>query len=154
MDEHFDDTYPNGVTIGCATNYYTFTSPDAVGDFLPNGGPSASMSGQLTDPTDAEGGAVVGQLLAATLNLGFGPTLGSSSCNAAEFSQQSGICFGYTPAEIVGFANQYLGGCGTSGIPETFQSASNLNTCLTAFNENYDNGNTDNGNLDTCVNNF
>jgi hypothetical protein len=60
-----------GVTIGIpagSTHGATWTTASAVEDFLPAGGTSGPLSGDLTDPLSTPAGVLAGQILALRMN--------------------------------------------------------------------------------------
>ncbi|MGB1619282.1 MAG: T9SS type A sorting domain-containing protein, partial [Flavobacteriales bacterium] len=132
-DANFDNAFPTGVTIGCATGYtLTFTSSEAVAIFLPCGGPPSVLSASATDP-GCVSNVLAGQLLTAKLSLGFDaadPDFGSAPVPATTLVIDQGAYEGYTIAEVVDLADAVLGGCDVA-------SASNLSDALALFNEGF-----------------
>ncbi len=140
-DANFDAAFPNGLTIGC-NNTLTLTSSAAVQSFLPAGGPSTILPlGSMTDPTNYSN-TFASQLIGITLSLGFDaydPDFGASDFALANVVYLEGTFAGMTLAEVVAIANQVIGGC------DTGYSVNQLNTALTAANENYVDGIQDQG---------
>lgn len=151
-DANFSAAFPNGLTIGC-TNALTLTSAAAVEEFLPSGGqPSVLPNGASVDPDF--GNTFAGQLVAATLTLGFDaydPNFSSNAQSIADLIYNNGIFVGMTVGELVAIANDVIGGCSDEYSP------AQLTQGLALFNENYVDGTTDNGNFscegesDECV---
>ena len=108
-DANFDNAFPTGVTIGCATGYtLTFTSSEAVAIFLPCGGPPSVLSASATDP-GCVSNVLAGQLLTAKLSLGFDaadPDFGSAPVPATTLVMDQGAYEGYTIAEVVDLADR------------------------------------------------
>ncbi|MEZ4798253.1 MAG: hypothetical protein R2809_00455 [Flavobacteriales bacterium] len=142
---NFDSAFPNGLTIGC-NNTLTLTSAPAITAFLPSGStPSALPAGSMTNPGGTYHNVLAGQLVAATLNATFDAydsSFGSSDSQSQDLIIASGTFQGMTVSELLQIANETIGGCNTS------YSFSQVNAALTAFNENFDNGNQNNGFLD------
>jgi len=142
-DTHFAAAFPNGLTVGCGNNTYTFTSAQAIENFLPAGGPVSTISGNTTNPTGVQN-QLASQLVAAELSLGFDAndanfaastnSLGSAVYNNGPFS-------GMTVAQVIAHANLTLGGCSNA------YSLGSLAEALAMLNLNYDGEGVDNGNF-------
>jgi hypothetical protein len=144
-DANFDAAFPDGITIGCGENTLTFTSSQAVEDFLPSGGTPALLSGALVDPAGTINNTLASQVLAVSLAVGFDvydADFASSSNGFGSLPILSGAHAGMTVADFLTHANQVIGGCIT-GV-----NLSALNATATAINENYDNGTVDQGYLE------
>jgi len=146
LHANFAGAFPNGITIGC-DNTLTLTTAQMVTDWLPSGStPSVLPAGNMVDDMSYNN-VLAAQLVGVTLAVGFDAYdadfatsedfLGDRYVNVAPFE-------GMTVSQLLALANQEIGGCASS------YSTSELNTALTAINENYDNGNMDNGDL-TCT---
>jgi hypothetical protein len=136
LHANFNATYPTGVMIGCGSNTLVFESAQEVTDFLPSGGTPSALPNYSV---------LTGQLLAATLNVGFDafdPSFASSNVALGDMLFVSGTFQGLTVNQVLAIANDVIGGCSNA------YSASAVNNALTAINENFDNGTVDNGNLD------
>lgn len=146
-DANFASAFPNGLTIGCA-NTLTLNSAQSVQAFLPSGGsPSALPAGAMVDPGLGYNNVFASQLVGITLSLGFDaydPNFGASEFALANVVYAGGPFAGMTLSQVVAIANQAIGGCPT---PYTIAQ---LNTALTAANENYVDGTQDNGAF-TCA---
>ena len=142
LHANFASCFPNGLTIGC-TNTLSLTSAQAITDFLPSGGsPKALPAGSLTDPGNSYNNVLAGQLVAATLSVGFDqcdPNFGQSTGNLSDGVIAYGTFMGWTVQELLDEANSFIGGCGST------YSKGQLNAALTLLNENYTDGNIDNG---------
>ncbi len=138
-DANFDAAFPDGITIGCGQNTLTFTSSQAVEDFLPSGGTPALLSGALVDPADSINNTLASQVLAVSLAVGFDvydADFASSTSGFGSLPILSGAHAGMTVADFLTYANQVIGGCAEGDL-------SALNATATAINENYDNGTVD-----------
>ena len=70
LHANFTNAFPNGLTIGC-NNTLTFTSAQAITNYLPAGGqPLALPNGATTDPTSSLG-VFTSQVIALTLSTTF-----------------------------------------------------------------------------------
>ena len=142
-DDNFADAFPDGATIGNASEFTTlFTDAHAVQDFLPAGGTPNPFNQDHTNPTSTEAGVLAGQALALTLNIGFDlydPDFAPSTDNLADFrvNELSNICYGMTAQEVLDEANTVLG-----GLPGSF-SPSEINDCATWINERFVHGGDD-----------
>jgi hypothetical protein len=82
VQDHFDQIYPMGLTVGGA-NFILFTAGDSghnVLSFLPSTGPAAALNATLVDPTSSSSGIFGGQVVGLAFNIDFsdaGYTLGS-----------------------------------------------------------------------------
>ncbi len=145
LHAHFSQAFPQGLTIGC-NNTITFTSAQSITDFLPSGStPSALPTGAMVNPGSTYHNVLAGQLVAATLNVGFdaaNTSFGASTTQLGQMIITSGPFQGQTVNQMMAIANQIIGGCNTS------YSYSQVNEALTALNENYDNGNVNQGFLE------
>lgn len=148
-DQHFNTAFPNGITIGCGERKLVLTSSKAVQSFLPSGSSARMLSkGTMTNPGKSYKNVLAGQLVAATLSIGFDAndgTFSSSDVSLGDLKFKSGPFFDLSISEVVEIANQYIGGCNSS------YSASQLNSALTDFNENYVDGRSDNGKMSCPV---
>ena len=138
-DANFDAAFPDGITIGCGQNTLTFTSSQAVEEFLPSGGTPALLSGALVDPAGTINNTLASQVLAVSLAVGFDvydADFASSTSGFGSLPILSGAHAGMTVANFLTYANQVIGGCAEGDL-------SALNATATAINENYDNGTVD-----------
>jgi hypothetical protein len=139
-DANFASAFPNGLTIGCGSNTLKFTSSAAIASYLPAGGGSALLSGNVVDPVGSRG-VLSSQLIALTLSVGFDaadPNFSPSSTSLGSLTIHSGTFAGMSISNFLQVANSIIGGCTSE------YSLSALNEAATALNENFDNGNTDN----------
>jgi len=136
LHANFSGAYPNGVVIGCGSNTLVFETAQEITDFLPSGGTPSTLPNYSV---------LTGQLLAATLNVGFDAydaSFANSSVALGEMEFVSGTFQGMNVNQVLAIANDVIGGCSSA------YSASAVNNALTVINENFDNGTQDNGNLD------
>ena len=142
LQTHFSSAFPNGLTIGC-NNTLVLTSAEAVRDFLPSGGsPSALPQGELINPGGNYNNVLAGQLVAASISVGLDaaiPAYSGSDDFLGELVIANGTFSGSTINELLAIANQAIGGCGTA------YTLAEINSALTAFNENFVDGSQSNG---------
>ncbi len=140
-DANFDNAFPDGLMIGCGDNTLTFTSSEAIADYLPAGGSAVLLSGNVVDPTTSYG-VLSSQLIAITLAVGFDvydPNFSASTSSFGSLTIKSGTFAGMSVASFLQLANNIIGGCSNQ------YSLSAINEAATAINENFDNGTVDNG---------
>ncbi len=143
----FDVAFPDGLTIGCiGGRTLTFTSSQAVQNFLPAGGKAGALKKSYTNPARTEAGVLGGQLTALALTLGFDAADPDFSASRALLSSRvlcntGTACDGMTVQEVFDEASLILGGCGGS----TGLTASQIADALALINENYVDGTTDLG---------
>ena len=146
LHANFNTAFPSGIQIGC-TNTFTFTSAQAITDYLPCGGTAAGLpSGNATNPS-CPGNVLSSQVLAASISVGFDnaiPNFSTSTVALEDLIIRYGTFQGWTVGELLEEANRKLGGCSSS------YSYSELNNAVTAVNENYVDGNTTGNYLDCC----
>jgi|GEM_PF-1065677 len=145
LTQHFDEVFPDGLTIGC-NNTLTLTTAQAVIDFLPSGtSPTILPAGSLTNPGSGYSNVLAGQLVAATLSTAFDAAdenFGSAFPDLGMLTLAEGSMAGLTVNELLQIANAFIGGCSTA------YSASEINGALSSFNENFVDGTTSNGFVD------
>lgn len=148
LHANFATAFPTGLTIGSGTKTVKFTTAQAITDNMPVGGGAQVLpTGNVIDPAAGYLNTELdGQIIAAMLSVGF-------DASDAGFSISTGVLgnlvfnFGAFSGKSVQFviteANKAIGSVGSS------YSLSDINTALTSFNENYDNGTAGvgNGNL-------
>lgn len=136
-DDNFDSAFPGGVTIGNNAGYTAlFTSPGAIENFLPAGGPAGPLLENHTDPSFTGAGVLAGQILALSLNIGFDlydPNFAPSNNNLEDFilSGSGTACDGMTAGQVLEQGNLVLAGLGGSF------SASQINDCAAWINERF-----------------
>ncbi|MBI3929332.1 MAG: hypothetical protein HY319_27545 [Armatimonadetes bacterium] len=133
---NFAQLYPAGIEIGIPgeTGFSArFTAAPAIEGFLPQGGPSAALTADLTDPTSSAAGVFGGQVLALRLNVDF------SQSQVAGFPAGIGDLTlvdtgtsldGLTVRQVLAAAEQALGGGQlpeSMGLDDLNEIASNLN---------------------------
>ncbi len=137
-DAMFDIAFPEGLALGCAEgDQWLFTGPEAVADFLPQGGTAALLGQDAINPTGSFG-VLTGQLLAAKLSIGFDaadPAFGASDFAMGELNYTSGPFEGWSVAALVMMADMVIGGC----MPSV-DNLSSLVEALTVFNEAFVDG--------------
>ena len=70
LQNHFAGCFPNGITIGCATNNtLTLTTSVAVKNFLPSGSTASQLPSDKVNPGTTYNNVLAGQLVAAVINV-------------------------------------------------------------------------------------
>ena len=139
LQAHFGQAFPSGVTIGTGGNTATFTSANAIENFLPAGGKfAAPLSGAVTNPTTTTTGVLAAQVLAAELAVGFS-NAGITQAGLGNVKPVSGPLSALTINQIIAEANKVL-----AGLPSVY-SRGDLTNVLDLFNNNYDEGTVDKG---------
>ena len=143
-DANWDKCFAPLLVVG-GTYAITFTSSQAVEDYLPDGSPSQQLSANYEDP-ESNLGIFAGQLTALSLNVGFDFCNEDFSASGSFLGDQvycapDGLCAGMTVSEILSLGLEVLG-----GPPGDPADLGRLNTCVSIINENYVDG-MDKGNL-------
>jgi hypothetical protein len=147
LHQNFASVFPNGVTIGLDPSYHaTFTTAQAITDYLPAGGQGKALTKNYTNPktTDLKN-VLVQHLLALTLSVGFDQadaSFGPAGIHLSEMVISSGAFSGWTVGDFLVEANKVLGG-GAS-----LYTAKQVEETAAAINENYVDGSVDRGYLD------
>ncbi len=145
LQENFNATFPSGLYIGC-NNTLVLTSAQAISEFLPSGSTAGALPyGKLFNPGNSYSNVLAGQLVAASLNVGFDAydsTFSSDANSLGDLQIAFGIFQGWTVAQLLDSANNYIGGCGST------YTASQFNDALAQINENFDNGSVNLGYVD------
>lgn len=127
------------VVIGCDTvggETITFTTWQAVNNFLPQGKKPAALDTSYINP-NMKITVLAGQVLALALNIGFDladSTFGNSSTNLKDLCVASGTFEGWTVEEVFDEANKILGGCASN------YNASEINNACDMINNNFEGG--------------
>ncbi len=148
LHANFSTVFPNGLTIGNVTNNIKLTTATDVTNFLPSGGSLNTLTGANVNPAGTISSTIAGQLVAATLNVGFDSydaNFGNGSNTLADMYCNFSGFYGVKVSDLLTEANQRIAGASTT------HTSSALNNALTKLNENYDNGNQDNGDF-VCTN--
>ncbi len=145
-DANFDGAFPTGLTIGCATGSYLFTSAQAIEDFIPSGGGSAALpAGVTVNPTAGNtDNNFADQLVAATLNVGFDgydPNFGASAGFLGDLLFANGTFAGMSASSVIQIANDVIGGCSNAYSPNVLLSA------MEDINLSFHEGTTNSGDL-------
>jgi len=150
-DANFEAAFPSGLTVGCSNFTAWFETTYDVMAVLPTGGTPMSLGQSWTfdtagpDSDDLTGpptdNTLLGQVVALTLSVGFDlydPDFGASNINLKDLlvACSSCPCSGWTVQAVLDMGNKILGGCGEEGDP----SASEINDCLSAINQNFVDG--------------
>jgi len=148
LDTYFSQAFPAGLVISGPGASLTFTTPDAIRGFLPQGGKAKKISRNYVDPT-SKLSVLAGQVVAMTLNVTFDAN-GYTRTNPTPVRDliiEDGDFEGWTVADFLALAQSALCGGNTGGY-----SYSDINDAATKFNENFDNGTVNKGFL-TCSDN-
>jgi hypothetical protein len=133
LSANFEAAFPNDLVVGC-TYTLTFTSAQAITNFLPQGGQAAALTTSYVNPPNIKN-VLAGQVVALKLNVtfdAFDESFSESEADLGDAVVQSGTFEGWTVYEVLAEAERALGGCGSQ---YTF---SQLNEALTAINESWD----------------
>lgn len=128
------------VVIGCDTiggKTLTFTTWQAVNEFLPQGGKPKSLDSSYINPPNANITILAGQVLALALNIGFDiadSSFGFSNNHLEDLCVVYGTFEGWTVEEVFMEANKILGGCASDYTPQE------INEAVGKINENFDGG--------------
>jgi hypothetical protein len=127
------------VIIGCDSTggkHLTFTSSDAVRQFLPQGGMPAPLDTSYVNPT-FRNNMLAGQVLALALSIKFDladSSFGNSNNHLKDLCVRFGTFSGWTVGNVYNEANKVLGGC-----PSQY-NAFILNDAITRINNNFIDG--------------
>ena len=95
--------------------YVSFTSAQAITDYMPAGGKPQPLTNSYTDPTTSDlKNTLVSQVIALMLSTGFDnydPNFGPSDLNLGFMVIASGAMQGLAVNEVLAEANMVLGGC-------------------------------------------
>ncbi len=148
-DTHFSDVFPSGLVIGDPNNYtMTFTSAQAIADFLPGTGNSQVLTQNVTNPPDASlTGNWAGQIAAAIMNVEFNDKgyLGSGPNKLKDLVFFAGPFQGMSVTNFLNLANTAIGGGGLGGF-----TISEIAYAAEQININFENGDQ---NFFTCTTN-
>lgn len=145
LHTNFAAAFPSGLTIGCGTKTVKFTTAQAITNNLPaGGGPTSLPIGNVIDPASGYLNTELdGQIIAAMLSVGFDAANADFSISTGVLGNlvfNSGTFNGKSVQFVIDEANKAIGSCGST------YSLADINTALTSFNENYDNGTAGSGN--------
>jgi hypothetical protein len=127
------------VIIGCDTvggKTLTFTTWQAVNQFLPQGGKPAALDSSYVNP-NFRINVLAGQVLALALNIEFDladSTFGNSNNHLKDLCVAYGTFENWTVEEVFEEAGKILGGCSSN------YSASQINDAVSKINENFEDG--------------
>ncbi len=138
LQNNFDAVFgAEGIIIGSGGNTMTFTSAEAIKNFLPSGGTPTAIEGTYIDPTVEIRNTLSGHLLALTITIGFDRAIEDfGQCPMLLETLEAGIgdLAGMTVAQILEEGNRVLGG------ETSVYTASQLTSALSLINENYVDG--------------
>jgi hypothetical protein len=140
LDSNFAAAFPGGLKVGCSVGFtVTMTSAQAITNLLPTDGKSEALRRNYTDPS-ALRNALVGELIALTLNVGFDKhdaSFGQATKHLEDMYIKSGKFRGITVGEFLSLANKSLGKCGSRFNLNDYRETARK------INENYKNGTED-----------
>lgn len=122
--------FPSGGVVIGGLNTLTFTTPQAITNFLPQGGPPSFLNSSATNPTTSSAGVFAGQVLALELNVllnNYGSVIITGTGTPFD---------GKTVAMFLAAANVALG---NGSLPAGISSISQLNDLADFLNSQFDN---------------
>lgn len=149
LHANFDAAFPDGTSIGCdGGEVLFFTHAQAITDFLTCGGQQSVLISSDTNSACTDN-VFAGQLLAATLNLGFDDAFDDFGADAVKLRDlvfTDAQYAGYDVGSFVSEANEVIGGCLSADLDYYVIG-------LTIINEDFVNGNQANGGLENpdCI---
>jgi hypothetical protein len=133
---NFTKVYPAGyVRIGGGYTL-TFTSQQAIDNFLPAGGKPGALTMSAANPFSSDAGVFAGQVLALQLNVDFSAA-GVFQTGFGGLHLQSSPLAGWTVSQVLAAANLALGG---GPLPAGITSISQLNDIVDQLNQSFDSG--------------
>jgi len=114
LHANFNSVFPSGITLGTGAHTITFTSAQAVTDYLPAGGYPYAICDAFVNPASYElQNGLVTQLLAATLSVKFdqaNPNFAGAPTRLGDLVAGYGIFKDKTVNQILVIANKVLSG--------------------------------------------
>jgi hypothetical protein len=148
LDNNFGVVFNDTLVLGCSTGYsLTFTSAQAVKDFLPTSGNPKSLAQSYINPDTLDlQNTLAAQLLALALNIKFdlsNPDFAPmSTVNFRDLTiVEPGPFYGYTVQQLYDEANSFIGGCGS------INTGAQIRTMLSIVNSSWNLGSQTNGSL-------
>ena len=126
----------------------SFTSAQAITDYLPSGGTPASLTSSYVDPVKNPKNTLASHVIALTLSTTFDQwdeDFGESNTNLVNAVVTSGDFAGWTVGDVLSEANKILGGC------DSDYSASQIQDVISKINECFVDGTTNTGFLENGV---
>jgi hypothetical protein len=145
LGANFATAFPNGITLGSSSGFTArFTSAAAIGEFLPESGPSGSLGQNWVNPTTL-GNSLAGNTLALMLNTGFDaydPDFAPGTLPLLQLvvADPASPFFGTSVGKVQTLANQLL-----SGRTDLMFTADQLNDCVLKINMTFQDGSVDLG---------
>ncbi|MBA3704842.1 MAG: hypothetical protein H0W84_02765 [Bacteroidetes bacterium] len=140
LHANFAAAFPNGLTVGC-TNTLTFTSAQAITNYLPDGGTGVALTQSYTDPVGLKN-VLAAQIVTLSISVQmdiFYPNFSGSSIALQDLIIGSGPFAGLTLKAMLVEANKVLGGCTST------YTVSQIISVVSSINENFDDGTKNNG---------
>ncbi|MFT4309717.1 MAG: hypothetical protein ACMXYL_04470 [Candidatus Woesearchaeota archaeon] len=154
-DNNWDYVIGGSLIVGIGYNM-TFTGPEYVKDYLPEGGTPSSLTQSYTNPDSSQTNVFAGQVTALKLNVlysdaGIGLITPGLDVSIGELYVKYGKFEGITVYQLLDIAEKVLGGDNSVLSPYS-ASVSDLNDAVSKVNENFVDCNVDKGYLEwlTC----
>lgn len=141
LHQNFAGAFPTGLVVG-GNFTLTLTGAQAVTEYLPDGGPPAALTSDWVDPGNQMISVLAGQVTALSLSVGFDlydPNFSPDPISLRDLKVADVLSpyYNWTVQQVLDEANLILGG--GAGSP------SQVNTAVSAINENFVDGIIDNG---------
>lgn len=137
LHDHFDQAFMEGLVVGSGDLTVTFTSAQAITDYLPAGSTPSKLKKSYMDPsTNQLKNVLVSQTVALTLSVTFSDSAADfdgTSYRLGDLAIAYGTFEGKTVREMLDIANAALAGEGDYSLSE-------VNEAITAINENFVDG--------------
>ncbi len=137
LHANFDNAFMEGLVVGSGDLTVTFTSAQAITDYLPAGSTPSKLKKSYMDPsTNQLKNVLVSQTVALTLSVTFSdsdPNFDETSTRLGDLEIAYGAFEGKTVREMLAIANAALAGEGDYSLSE-------VNEAITAINENFVDG--------------
>lgn len=126
------------IVVGAGENTLTFTSAEAIRDFLPSGGTPKALTSSQIDPTNLKN-TLAGHMTALSISLSFDKAIESFSSADVKlgdmyFVDEESALNGKTVYELMKIGNDVLGGVSTE------YSASEVTSAISKVNEAFVDG--------------
>jgi hypothetical protein len=144
LHSNYATVYPSGTVQVGGTRTLTFTSANAVSNFLPQEGQPGVLTASAVNPTTSAARNFAGQVLALRLSVDFSAK-GVTRSGLGALRVKSGKLANQTVNQVLALANTVLGG--NLGALPSGVSLSDLNTVLDKINNNFVDGTRNNGYL-------
>lgn len=136
LHSNFDAAFPSGLRVGCDYSM-SFTSAQAITDYLPSGGTPTSLTYSYVNPVKKPKNTLASHVIALTLSTTFDQwdaDFGESNTKLVNATITSGNFAGWTVGNVLTEANYVLGGCTST------YSASQIQDVISKINESFVDG--------------